>query len=40
MYVLNINIVQEIQEEGKYAIDSPSSPITDLPPEEYSLGMK
>lgn len=32
-------LVQEVQEEGKYAIDSPGSPITDLPPEEYNLGV-
>lgn len=31
--------VQEVQEEGKYAIDSPSSPVTDLPPEDYELGI-
>lgn len=32
-------IVQEVQEEGKYAIDSPGNPaMSDLPPEEYTLG--
>lgn len=30
--------VQEVQEEGRYAIESPGSPVTDLPPEEYALG--
>lgn len=31
--------MQEVQEEGKYAIDSPGSPTaTDIPPEEYDLG--
>jgi hypothetical protein len=31
--------VQEVQEEGKHAIDSPGSPTApDLPPEEYTLG--
>ncbi|XP_059481224.1 beta-parvin [Neocloeon triangulifer] len=33
-----IKEVQEVQEEGKYAIDSPGNPIAaDLPPEEYAL---
>lgn len=27
-----------MQEEGRYAIESPGSPVTDLPPEEYALG--
>lgn len=31
--------VQEVQEEGKHAIDSPGSPTAiDHPPEEYDLG--
>lgn len=31
--------VQEVQEEGKYAIDSPGNPaMADVPPEEYTLG--
>jgi len=31
--------VQEVQEEGKYAIDSPGNPaMADVPPEEYALG--
>lgn len=31
--------VQEVQDEGKYAIDSPGNPLApDLPPEEYALG--
>lgn len=30
--------VQEVQAEGKYAIDSPGSPnAPEIPPEEYSL---
>lgn len=30
--------VQDVQAEGKYAIDSPGSPIApEIPPEEYSL---
>ncbi|KAK7590396.1 hypothetical protein V9T40_002009 [Parthenolecanium corni] len=33
-----IKEVQEVQEEGRYAIESPGSPVTDLPPEEYALG--
>lgn len=36
-YFFKSFIVQEVQEEGKYAIESPGSPITDLPPEEYNL---
>jgi hypothetical protein len=32
-------LVQDVQEEGKHAIDSPGSPTApDLPPEEYTLG--
>lgn len=32
-------LVQEVQEEGRYAIDSPGSPTApDLPPEDYALG--
>lgn len=32
--------VQEVQEEGKNAIDSPGSPNAPvIPPEEYELGM-
>ena len=32
-------LVQEVQEEGKNAIDSPGSPMAPtLPPEEYALG--
>lgn len=32
-------LVQEIQQEGKHAIDSPGSPLSaDIPPEIYSLG--
>lgn len=32
--------MQEVQEEGKYAIDSPGNPaMADVPPEEYTLGM-
>lgn len=31
--------MQEVQEEGKYAIDSPGNPaMADVPPEEYTLG--
>lgn len=31
-------LVQEIQEEGKYAIDSPGSPnAPEIPPEDYNL---
>ena len=31
--------VQEVQQEGKHAIDSPGSPMAStLPPEEYALG--
>jgi len=31
--------VQDVQEEGKNAIDSPGSPhVPTLPPEEYALG--
>lgn len=33
--------MQEVQEEGKYAIDSPGNPVmVDVPPEEYTLGTK
>ncbi|CAI6362586.1 unnamed protein product [Macrosiphum euphorbiae] len=33
-----IKEVQEVQEEGKYAIDSPGNPaMADVPPEEYTL---
>lgn len=32
-------LVQEIQEEGKYAIDSPGKPnAPEIPPEDYNLG--
>ena len=32
-------LVQEVQEEGKNAIDSPGNPMAPaLPPEEYALG--
>lgn len=31
--------MQEVQAEGKYAIDSPGSPMApEMPPEEYALG--
>ncbi|KAE9521860.1 hypothetical protein AGLY_017742 [Aphis glycines] len=33
-----VAILQEVQEEGKYAIDSPGNPaMADVPPEEYTL---
>lgn len=36
-FVLKIS-VQEIQAEGKYAIDSPGSPTApEIPPEDYTL---
>jgi hypothetical protein len=40
LFILNgIFSVQEVQEEGKYAIDSPGNPaMADVPPEEYTLG--
>lgn len=32
-------LVQEIQDEGKYAIDSPGNPnAPEIPPEDYNLG--
>lgn len=32
-------VVQEVQAEGKYAIDSPGNPTApDHPPEDYTLG--
>lgn len=37
--MIKIVTVQEVQEEGKYAIDSPGNPaMADVPPEEYTLG--
>lgn len=32
-----IKEVQEVQEEGKYAIDSPAVPVSEVSPEEYNL---
>lgn len=33
-----VHAVQDVQAEGKYAIDSPGSPTApEIPPEEYSL---
>lgn len=39
MFILNLfDIVQEVQEEGKYAIDSPGFAANpEMPPEEYAL---
>ena len=38
IYILTFS-VQEVQSEGKYAIDSPGSPFAmDIPPDEYNLG--
>lgn len=37
-FVLNFVSVQEVQEEGRYAIDSPGSPnAPEIPPEDYAL---
>lgn len=40
LFLIKIVPVQEVQEEGKYAIDSPGNPaMADVPPEEYTLGI-
>lgn len=37
-FVLVFISVQEVQEEGRYAIDSPGSPnAPEIPPEDYAL---
>lgn len=39
LYRLCVVAVQEVQEEGKYAIDSPGNPaLAEVSPEEYTLG--
>lgn len=38
-FVLILFLVQEVQAEGKYAIDSPGcATVLNLPPEDYNLG--